>query len=191
MPGITDTCYDASKSIHENLNDQAAIMIQIESLEAINNLDAILTEVPDIDAVWLGTLDARVSMGLPANGGMGGAEQEWTDAVATYDRVVAKHGVAKAGFALGTPEMVQNMSKEKSFIMVAADVMAFLGLAAGLATARETIPAIAREGKEATATPTTQDVLTNGVKSNGKVEGPAVPLRNSREVVANGNSHAE
>ena len=156
-------------------------MIQIETLEGINNLDAILTEVPDIDSVWLGTLDARVSMGLPGNGGMGGPEQEWVDAVATYDRVVAKHGVAKAGFALGTPEMVQSMAREKSFVTMAADVLALLGLAGDLATAREIIPALTREGKGATETngkgEHTQDVLTNGEKRNGEVKDSTVPLR--------------
>lgn len=153
-------------------------MIQIESLEGINNLDAILTEVPDIDAVWLGTLDARVSMDLPGNGGMGGTEPEWLDAVATYDRVVAKHGVAKAGFALGTPEMVQNMAREKSFVVVAADVMALMGMLGGLVTAREAIPAIAREG-------------TGAAKTNGSVgDEKAVPLR-TQEVLTNGNGHAE
>src|SRR5271168_4206164 len=66
MPGLSDIPHDPSKTIWENLNEQAAIIIQIESLEGINNLDAILTEVGNhIDAVWIGSLDARVSMGLP------------------------------------------------------------------------------------------------------------------------------
>lgn len=46
-------------------NDQAAIIIQIESELGAQNLDAILAAVGDqIDAVWMGTLDMRVTMGL-------------------------------------------------------------------------------------------------------------------------------
>lgn len=51
-------------------------MIQIETVEAIDNLDAILTGLPDIDAVWLGTLNIRVSMDLVTNG-EGGPEPEY------------------------------------------------------------------------------------------------------------------
>jgi 2-keto-3-deoxy-L-rhamnonate aldolase RhmA len=134
IPGLTDIPVDASRTIHENLNDQAAIMIQIESLEGINNLDAILTEVPDIDAVWLGTLDARVSMNLSGNGGMGGAETEWTDAVAKFEATLKKHNKPYAGFALG-PNMKQ-MAAGKSFVLVAADVMALGMLGQGLAEAK-------------------------------------------------------
>lgn len=87
--GISDTPIDSSKSIWENVNNQAAVIIQIETLQAIHNLDAILTECGEhIDSVWLGSLDARISMGLP---GMGGSEKEWTDAVALYESTLAKH----------------------------------------------------------------------------------------------------
>ncbi|KAI9746836.1 MAG: hypothetical protein M1835_002373, partial [Candelina submexicana] len=102
---------NSSKSLHENLNDQAAIIIQIETLEGIENLDAILTPVPDIDAVWLGTLDARVSMNLPGNGGMGGTEQEWVDAVAKYQDAMKKHNKPAAGFAIGDPDTMRGMGK--------------------------------------------------------------------------------
>lgn len=68
------------RDVWMNLNDQAVIMIQTETLEGINNLDAILTEVPDIDVVWLGSwfgsLDCRINMNLPANFGQGG-EPKW------------------------------------------------------------------------------------------------------------------
>jgi hypothetical protein len=52
----------------------------IESLEAIRNIDTILIEVGDhIDNVWLGSLDARVSMDLSA-GGMKLDNSQWREA---------------------------------------------------------------------------------------------------------------
>lgn len=159
-------------------------MIQIETLEAIHNLDDILTQVPDIDAVWLGTLDARVSMDLPANGGMGGTEQEWVDAVATYERVMAKHGMAKAGFAFGPPEVMQKMASDKSFIVVAADVIALGGLLGDLANARTTFPAIAKEEKSAAKVEVNGD-SEGAAKVNGEAGLP------SREILVNGNGQAK
>jgi 4-hydroxy-2-oxoheptanedioate aldolase len=125
MPGLSDTPLDPSKTIHECVNDQAAIMIQIETLEGIKNLDAILTECGEyIDSVWLGSLDARVSMGLS---GMGGAEPEWLEAVALFESTLSKHNQAVSGFSLGTPEAKAMLSKGKSFLMVAADFYSIVG----------------------------------------------------------------
>ncbi|KAJ9630679.1 hypothetical protein H2203_001202 [Taxawa tesnikishii (nom. ined.)] len=80
---------------------KAAVTFQIETLEGIDDLDAILTAVPDVDACWLGTLDCRVSMNLPGNGGFGGTDPEWLDAVAKYTAVMKKHDKPMAGFAMG------------------------------------------------------------------------------------------
>ncbi|CZR57668.1 related to 2,4-dihydroxyhept-2-ene-1,7-dioic acid aldolase [Phialocephala subalpina] len=128
LPGISDIGPDPSKDWQANVNQQAAIMIQIETLEAIHNLDDILTECgSEIDAVWLGTLDARVSMGLPANGGMGGTEPEWLEAVKLYESTMAKHNKPATGFSMGTTEQMERTSKGKCLVVVAADVYGLIG----------------------------------------------------------------
>lgn len=139
IPGMIDTPYDTAKSIHEDVNDQAAIMIQIESLKGINNPDSILTLVPDVDAVRLGTVDARASMSLPGNGGMGGSEPVWLEAVAKYNSTLKKHNNPAAGFAVG-PASAQ-MAEKKSILVVSAYVMALGALAQGLQEAKSAISA--------------------------------------------------
>ncbi|UKZ78947.1 hypothetical protein TrVFT333_006695 [Trichoderma virens FT-333] len=120
MPGVTDRPFQAGRDIFEALNDQAAIMIQIESLEGINNLDAILTEVPNIDMVWLGTLDARVEMNMSSNYGMGGNEPEWVE-------------------ARQNPESFKKVAERMSFIIMAADVKALAGMGEVLQLSREIV----------------------------------------------------
>lgn len=141
IPGVTDACIDKDKTIHENLNEQAAIVIQIESLEAINNLDAILTEVPEVDAVWLGTIDCRVSMGLHCESGRATDEPEWTEAVAKFRAIVRKHNKPSGGFALGSPERMRAMGQGKALIFVAIDVAALMSTVDELKQARQLFPA--------------------------------------------------
>jgi 2-keto-3-deoxy-L-rhamnonate aldolase RhmA len=138
MPGLSDMPLDPSKTIWENLNNQAAIIIQIESLEGINNLDAILSEVGEhIDAVWIGTLDARVSMGLPVSFYDQPTEPEWLAAMATYEATLKKHDKPSSGFALGPPEVVAKAAKGKCLLFIAADVFAILGGMGDLAEAKK------------------------------------------------------
>jgi 4-hydroxy-2-oxoheptanedioate aldolase len=144
VPGISDTPLDPSLTLHQNVNKQAAIVIQIESLLGIQNVDAILTEVGDqIDSVWLGTLDARISMGFP---GMYGEEPEWMEAVKIYEGALAKHNKPASGIALGPPDMKANMGRGKSFLVVAADMFALAGTAADLASTRDVFPATSYKG---------------------------------------------
>ncbi|MCJ1379507.1 hypothetical protein MMC17_002608 [Xylographa soralifera] len=173
IPGLTDIGHDATHplGIHANNNAAAAVMIQIETLEGVRNLDSILTEVQGIDAVWLGTLDLRVSMNLPANGGMGGAEQEWLDAVKLYDDTMDRHPeVAKAGFAMAAMPNFEEMLKGKALVMMAADVMALMGLMSSLQSGREVLK------------PLKKGVKGDGEKENGAVSGNGL--------VVNGNGKA-
>lgn len=99
----------------------------------INNLDAILTEVPDIDMVWLGSLDARVEMNLPSNMGMGGDEPEWIEARQKFFDVLDKHDKPYGGFAFctppfGSPEVFKKAAERMSFIIAAADTMALAAM---------------------------------------------------------------
>jgi 4-hydroxy-2-oxoheptanedioate aldolase len=140
MPGFSDQCYDTSLSIWQNQNEQAAIVFQIESLEGIDNLDAILTEVGDhVDSIWLGSLDCRVSMGLP---GFAGDEPEWLEAVAKFQAALKKHNKPYSGFAIGPPEVKAQMGRGRSFIIVESDVFSIVEAGArSLYHAREAFPA--------------------------------------------------
>jgi 4-hydroxy-2-oxoheptanedioate aldolase len=140
VPGISDVPVNPSMTFHQNVNRQAAIVIQIESYEGIKNLDAILTAVGEhIDSVWLGSLDARVSMDFPA-GGLLGQEPEWLEAVALYEGTLRKHNKPASGLTLGPPELKDAMGKGRSFMVTGADVHALLGTVEQLKDMRQRFP---------------------------------------------------
>ncbi|KAH8896781.1 HpcH/HpaI aldolase/citrate lyase family protein [Thozetella sp. PMI_491] len=137
--GLTDIPLDQSQSLWENFNRQAGLMVQIESLEGIQNLDAILTEVPEIDAVWLGAIDARVSMGLPAGHGIRGSEPEWLQAVEQFHATVRKHHKPYAGFSFATGDALRKITDNMCMCMIAADTVKLAEMARELADARGTL----------------------------------------------------
>ena len=105
LPNISMQCCDSRLSFWENQNEQAAVIIQVESLEGINNMDEILTVVGEhIDSIWLGNLDCRVSMGLP---GFWGEEPEWIQAMNTLRATLTKHNKPYSGLALGDDEWLK------------------------------------------------------------------------------------
>lgn len=168
IQGYSDTPLDASLTLWENLNQQAAIIIQVESEAAVRALDAILADPlagPHIDAVWFGTLDARVSMGLP---GFWGAEPVWMELLGVFEETLRKHDKPCAGVALGPDEAKRMAGRGKALVGCAGDVFHLVQEGAkALAEGREMFPAtnISRmnKGEE------TPEEAGNGV-TNGKVE---------------------
>jgi 4-hydroxy-2-oxoheptanedioate aldolase len=148
IPGVTDTPMFHNDT-HKSVNDQAAVMIQIETLEGINNLDAILTECPDVDAVWLGSLDCRISMNLYGTP-MGGTEPEWLAAEKKFIDVMRKHDKPRAGFGLGLDGLKAAHEKGYAAVWYDADILRFLPMISDLAAARETVgqPRQKQEQKE-------------------------------------------
>lgn len=97
--------------------------------------------MPDIDIVWLGSLDARVSMNLPGNFGMGGDEPEWKAARDRFFEVMDKHDKPYGGFAFTSPpygssEGFKKAAERMSLITVSADVMHLANLANDLKDAK-------------------------------------------------------
>lgn len=146
LPGLGATTIDASRSIWENFNDQAAVIIQIESERGVKNLDAILTSVGDqIDAVWIGTLDLRVSMGLD---GMWGEEPEFQNAVQLYEETLRKHNKPNSGASFNEN---WTLGANKTFTVVAGDWLALLSQRDTIQSARQNLLASDKRQKSTEA----------------------------------------
>ncbi|MCJ1270582.1 hypothetical protein MMC22_010479 [Lobaria immixta] len=134
LTGLSDTPIDPTRSLFENVNDQAAIVIQIESELGVYNLDAILTAVGDqVDAVWMGTLDMRVGMGLD---GFWGAEPEFLNVVKLYEETLKKHDMPNSGMCLGGDWA---KGTNKAFVIVGTDHLAFLRETSTITAARQNL----------------------------------------------------
>lgn len=113
-----------------------------------------MTEVPDIDIVWLGSLDARISMNLPGNFGLGGDEPEWIEARDKFFEVLDKHDKPYGGFSFfqppfGTAEGFKKAMERMSFVMASADVMHLSNLYEDLKVARKLVAEVRATSDEA------------------------------------------
>lgn len=78
-------------SYYDEVNDEVACIPMIETVEALENLDAIL-DVEGVDAVYVGPADLSISLGLPP-----GSDQDaksFTDALSAIVAACEQRGIA-------------------------------------------------------------------------------------------------
>ncbi|HTO83439.1 MAG TPA: aldolase/citrate lyase family protein, partial [Methylomirabilota bacterium] len=102
----------------KHANDTVIVFAMIETCEALNNLDEILT-VPGLDAIYVGPADLSNSLGCTPK--FDQDEKPVLDAIDVIVTKAKKHGVV-AGIHNGTPEYAQKMiDKGFRFVTIASD----------------------------------------------------------------------
>jgi 4-hydroxy-2-oxoheptanedioate aldolase len=71
-------------------NNEIMVIIQIESVQALQNLDSILS-VPGIDVAFVGPNDLHAQLGLPPSSE--GAEPEFIEALAEIKKVAGRYNI--------------------------------------------------------------------------------------------------
>jgi len=120
--GVAHDLYrPAGPEFFAQANDETTVIIQLESVKAFENLEAIVS-VPGVDVAWVGHFDLTVSMGIPAQFDHPRFLQAMDDLVAAC----RKHGVAP-GFLPPTPESAALwISKGFRMISLGSDIGVFL-----------------------------------------------------------------
>jgi 2-keto-3-deoxy-L-rhamnonate aldolase RhmA len=120
--GIAHDLYrPAGADFFAQCNEEIPIIIQLESVRAFENLEAIVS-VPGVDVAWVGHYDLTVSMGIPAQFDHPRLLQAMDDLVAAC----ARHGVAP-GYLPPTPESAAHwISKGFRMISLGSDIGVFL-----------------------------------------------------------------
>lgn len=110
--------YYSGADYHEHANDELLLIPQIETAEALENLDEIL-DVPGIDAVYVGPSDLAMALGSQPRLG-----QNDGPVVEAKKRIVAtcnRHGVP-AGIHTPSAEVAQKMIADGyRFVTIASD----------------------------------------------------------------------
>jgi 4-hydroxy-2-oxoheptanedioate aldolase len=89
--GPTRAVYYAGFDYFAHANDEVLCIPQIETVEALENLDDILG-VPGIDAMYIGPMDLTISMGMAPQ--MDGEADEYVRARRRIVESCSRHGVA-------------------------------------------------------------------------------------------------
>jgi 2-keto-3-deoxy-L-rhamnonate aldolase RhmA len=105
----------------ETANDQTAMVIQIEHIEAVRNLESILS-VPGVDAVLVGPYDLSGSLGKTGQV----TDPEVTAAVALVKQACAARGIPAGIFARDVATARQSMAEGYTLVAVGLDTVIFL-----------------------------------------------------------------
>lgn len=115
----------------DKANESVAIILMIETVEAVDNIDAIL-QTPGVEAIYVGPNDLAVSMGLTRNS----TEQSFLDVLDHIAEKCEEHGVVPGIHA--APHTIQDrISRGYRMLTVNSDLTAMrTGLVNDLAIGR-------------------------------------------------------
>ncbi len=116
----------------DRINDELFVAVQIESIQAVENAEAILS-VPGIDGCWIGPADLALSLGIDPRR----AAEDDRHARAIERVVEACHNTGKiAGFAAYSPEDALRRAEQGFLFLTAGSEIGFMlsGATAGVRT---------------------------------------------------------
>lgn len=103
--------------IHE-ANEQACLLVQVETVQALENLDAIAA-TPGVDGVFIGPFDLSVSMGYPGQPEHPAVQAAMADAVAR----ILQAGKAPGILAMSEAQARKWLAAGAVFVAVGADTV--------------------------------------------------------------------
>lgn len=108
----------------QSANDEVLVSVQIETTEALENLEEILS-VPGIDVAFVGPNDLHYSLGLPPSNE--GAEPEFVEALNHIHAVARQHKVATGIYTSGGAAAAERVREGFQMVVAAADLSAMTG----------------------------------------------------------------
>jgi 4-hydroxy-2-oxoheptanedioate aldolase len=107
-------------------NDEILLIVQIESAQALQNLDDILS-VPGIDVAFVGPNDLHAQIGLPPS--TDGAEPEFLEALERIKAAARKHELALGIFSGNGETSAERLRQGFQMISVTTDVGSMISAA--------------------------------------------------------------
>jgi len=90
--GARGSCYGYTENYWHKIDDYIGLVVQIETLEAVNNIEAIF-KVDGIDGIFIGPGDLSASMGHLANPGHPDVQKKFREIVELCHKINAPVGI--------------------------------------------------------------------------------------------------
>jgi 4-hydroxy-2-oxoheptanedioate aldolase len=117
----------AGKDYKAHANEEIAVIVQIEHIDAVNNIDEILS-VPGVDAFFIGPADLAASMGIPVVLGEN-PDPRHKEAVARIVEAGRRHGIPSGIHVASADEVNRRIAEGFRFIALGTDVFFLTGSA--------------------------------------------------------------